>query len=171
MLHKYTRVFPFSLWQRVYEIIRRKTDRNNTVQSKVAVLIFFTEELTDWWAKCSLISSLCTKTLTGKRLVTSYHGKRRMNINKLDCWVGWTSQMTTIHRHPRTAALVDDQNQTVDKVNGQLDTIHCQLTTRLQTWSSETTWLADKYDVSISQSTSRTTDQPPMLWIGSEFTD
>ena len=115
----------------------------------------------------SLISSLCTEILTGKRLVTSYHGKWRMNINKLDCWVGWTSQLTTIHRHPRTAALVDEQNQTgrqSERPAGH-NSLSIDHTPSDLKFGNDLT----RKQVSISQSTSQTTDQPPMLWIGSEL--
>lgn len=73
------------------------------------------------------------------------HGKQRTDINKtrLLSWVNESAdyKFTNI---PRTIGHVE-RNQTADKVNGQLNSIHFQLTTRLQTWSSETTWHADKH--------------------------
>ena len=109
-------------------------------------------------SKMFSISSFMHGTLSGKRLVTSYHGIMRTNNNKLLWWVGWTSRMTTIHQHPRTTALVD-KTRRVDRVNGRL---HHNSLSLLQAWSSESDSI--RRQVSTFTVNFKTTDHSPMLW-------
>ena len=103
-------------------------------------------------------------TLTGKRFVTSYHGKRSTYSNKLLLWVGMKvsddhiSPASTDHRTRRR------KTRRVDRVNGRLDYNSLSIDhTHLQTWSSEndlTRRQASTFTVNF-----KTTDQSPMLWM------
>ena len=104
-------------------------------------------------------------TLTGKRIFTSYHGKRSANSNKL-CdelygRVGWP-QSTSI---PRTTGLVDKSqtDRQSERPTGPQFTLTWPRT--FQTWSSESD--STRRQVSTFTVKFKTTDQPPMLWIES----
>lgn len=155
---QYTRDFPFSFWQRVYEIIggnpQKWTVQSNSHCTASSPKNWLTDE-----------SDVFLMHENFKLVNCFYldHGKQRTDINKtrLLSWVNESDdyEFTNI---PRTIGHVEG-NQTADKVNGQLNSIHFHLTTNLKFGNDLT-----RRQASISPPTSKQTDQSPMLWFGSE---